>query len=81
MKPALAKKITDLINIPTIGIGAGKHCDGQVLVIDDILGLYNSFTPKFVKKYCNLSEIINKSVKSYAKEVRTSKFPSKKYTY
>ncbi len=81
MKPALAKKITDLINIPTIGIGAGKHCDGQVLVIDDILGIYSSFTPKFVKKYCNLSEIINKSVKSYAKEVRTSKFPSKKYTY
>ena len=81
MKPSLAKKVTGSISIPTIGIGAGKYCDGQVLVIDDILGLYSNFTPKFVKKYCNLSDIINKSAKSFAKEVRTCKFPSKKYTY
>ncbi len=81
MKSNLAKKITEKISALTIGIGAGKDCDGQVLVIDDILGLYKNFTPKFVKRYANLDQIINNSVEKFCKDVRNSKFPSKKYSY
>jgi len=71
----LAKKITDNISIPTIGIGASKYCDGQVLVIDDMIGLSN-FSPKFVKRYSNVKKIIEKSVKNYCKDVKKRKFPS-----
>ena len=81
MKSKLAKKITDKFEILSIGIGAGKFCNGQILVIDDLLGLYNNFTPKFVKKYSNLSQIINKSVEQFSKDVRSSKFPTKKHSY
>ncbi|RKZ33593.1 3-methyl-2-oxobutanoate hydroxymethyltransferase [bacterium] len=70
-----AKKITQNLNIPTIGIGAGSHCDGQILVINDILGLYDKFTPPFVKQYTNLKEEIIRSAKSYAEDVRNKKFP------
>ena len=72
---SLAKKITKSVSIPTIGIGASKHCDGQILVIDDMLGLSN-FVPKFVKQYSNIRKVIEKSVKNYAKEVKLRKFPS-----
>ena len=81
MKTGLGKKVTNLINIPCIGIGAGKYCDGQVLVIDDLLGFYDELSPKFVKKYANIQNIVNTSVKNYTKEVKSSKFPSKKYSY
>jgi len=81
MKSNLAKKITNNFKTLSIGIGAGKDCNGQVLVIDDLLGLYNNFTPKFVKKYANLEKIINKSVKDFSSDVRSSKFPTKKYSY
>ena len=81
VKTQLGKKVTTLIDIPCIGIGAGKHCDGQVLVIDDLLGFYDELSPKFVKKYTNLKSIIDTSVKKYTKEVRSSKFPSDKYSY
>ncbi len=81
MKNDLGKKITKQISIPTIGIGAGLYCDGQILVIDDLLGLYSDFTPKFVKNYANLNQIIDESVKQFSKEVRSSKFPTPKYTY
>lgn len=76
----LAKIITKNVSVPTIGIGASKYCDGQILVTDDMLGL-SDFFPKFVKKYTNLKKIIEKSVKSYAKDVRLRKFPSNRYVY
>ena len=81
IKSELAKKITKSINIPTIGIGSGKYCDGQVLVINDLLGLYDNFTPKFVKKFADLNNIIDKSVAKFSKEVKASKFPSDKHSY
>ena len=70
----LAKRITKNISIPTIGIGASKHCDGQILVTDDMLGL-SDFYPKFVKKYSNLKKIIEISVKKYVKDVKDKRFP------
>ena len=76
----LAKIITKNVAVPTIGIGASKHCDGQILVTDDMLGL-SDFFPKFVKKYSNLRKIIKNSVKNYAKDVKLRKFPSNKYVY
>ena len=69
----LAKKITKNISIPTIGIGASKHCDGQILVTDDMLGL-SDFYPKFVKRYSNLKKIIETSVKKYVKDVKDKRF-------
>ena len=77
---SLAKKITDNISIPTIGIGASKDCDGQILVIDDMIGLSN-FYPKFVKQYSQVRKIIEKSVKKYCWEVKTRRFPSGKNVY
>ena len=78
---ALAKTITETISIPTIGIGAGAYCDGQVLVLHDILGLYQRFTPKFVKKYASLSKNIQKSIRSYVREVKDGSFPSKEHSF
>ena len=75
-----AKEITKSINIPTIGIGASAHCDGQILVTDDMLGL-SGFYPKFVKKYVNLNNIIELGIKKYKKEVINRNFPKKKYIY
>lgn len=77
----LAKTITQSVSIPTIGIGAGSDCDGQVLVIHDMLGLYERFTPKFVKKYSTLNKNIKKSVKQYMKEVKDSSFPDKNHSF
>jgi len=76
----LAKKITKSVSVPTIGIGASKYCDGQILVIDDMLGL-SDFFPKFVKRYSNLKKIIKKSINNYAKDVKFRKFPSNKNVY
>jgi 3-methyl-2-oxobutanoate hydroxymethyltransferase len=76
----LAKQITKKISIPTIGIGASKYCDGQIMVIDDMLGLSN-FSPKFIKRYSNLNKIIDKSIKKYANDVKLRKFPSNKNVY
>ena len=75
--PNTAKVITNLLKIPTIGIGSSLHCDGQILVTDDILGL-SGFYPKFVKKYVNLNTIIEKAVKKYSKEVKNKLFPRNK---
>ena len=77
---SLAKQITKSVSVPTIGIGASKHCDGQILVTDDMLGL-SDLQPKFVKQYSNLKNIIEKSVKNYANDVKLRKFPSKKNVY
>ena len=75
--PLTAKKITDLLTIPTIGIGSSSFCDGQILVTDDILGL-SGFYPKFVKKYSDLNTVIEKAVKKYSKEVKNKVFPKNK---
>jgi len=79
--PEVGKIITETLNIPVIGIGAGIHCDGQVLIIGDMLGFFEAFTPKFVKKYANLSEIIGKAFRDYIDEVKTSQFPEEKHCY
>ncbi|MCD6093676.1 MAG: 3-methyl-2-oxobutanoate hydroxymethyltransferase [Candidatus Omnitrophica bacterium] len=76
----LAKSITEKLKIPTIGIGAGKYCDGQVLVTQDLLG-FNEWTPKFVKKYTNLSEVILKALRDYKEEVMANKFPAEEHSY
>jgi 3-methyl-2-oxobutanoate hydroxymethyltransferase len=77
----LAETITKSIGIPTIGIGGGVHCDGQVLVIHDMLGMFEKFTPKFVKKYANLNSQIKEAVKQYVEEVRTGVFPGKEHSF
>jgi 3-methyl-2-oxobutanoate hydroxymethyltransferase len=77
----LAKKITRSINIPTIGIGAGPECDGQVLVIHDLVGLSEEPLPKFVKKYANIREIMTKATKEFVNEVRNGAFPSSEHSY
>ncbi len=77
----LAKTITESISIPTIGIGAGKECDGQVLVVNDMLGFYDKLKPKFAKKYTNLWPIIKKAVSEYKEEVKEGKFPTEEYSY
>ena len=74
--PNTAKKITNTLEIPTIGIGSSYYCDGQILVTDDILGL-SGFYPKFVKQYANLNSIIEKVVKKYSKDVKNIKFPKR----
>ncbi|WP_026478057.1 3-methyl-2-oxobutanoate hydroxymethyltransferase [Alkaliphilus transvaalensis] len=77
----LAQLISESINVPTIGIGAGKYCDGQVLVIQDMLGMYNNLTPKFVKKYADLGSSIKEAVISYCGEIQEGVFPEKKHTF
>lgn len=72
---ALAERITAAISIPTIGIGAGPHCDGQVLVLPDLLGLNDGFEPKFLKKYANLAETVRDAVTRYGDEVRSGAYP------
>jgi 3-methyl-2-oxobutanoate hydroxymethyltransferase len=77
----LAKKITESISIPTIGIGAGPYCDGQVLVVNDILGLYDKFSPKFVKKYANIGEEMKKAFDNYIEDIREGKFPKNEHSF
>ncbi len=76
----LADAVTHAVNIPTIGIGASKNCDGQILVTPDMLGLFER-TPKFVKQYANLRHVTQRAVKAYAKEVKSRNFPSTEFTY
>ena len=76
----LAKIVTKSVPVPTIGIGASKYCDGQILVTDDMIGLSDHF-PKFVKKYSNIKKIIEKSINNYAKDVKKRKFPYNKNVY
>ncbi|WP_234702048.1 3-methyl-2-oxobutanoate hydroxymethyltransferase [Desulfotomaculum nigrificans] len=77
----LAKVITESVSIPTIGIGAGVHCDGQVLVVNDLLGMFSNFTPKFVKKYANLKEQIVQACSSYREEVKNRVFPGPEHVF
>ena len=80
VKTPIAKQITNDLKIPTIGIGSSVHCDGQVLVTDDLLGL-NETKIKFVKKYLNIKKYINLGLKKYASDVKSKKYPSKKHSY
>jgi len=77
----IAKMVTDRLTIPTIGIGAGVHCDGQVLVVHDMLGLFDRFTPKFAKRYVNLSEQILKAFEAYIEEVVKGTFPTDQHSF
>ncbi len=77
----LSKIITKELDIPTIGIGAGRYCDGQVLVTQDMLGMYTNFTPKFIKKYANLSDTIKTATINYIKEVNDCTFPTSEHIF
>lgn len=78
---ALAQMITDAVSIPTIGIGAGAGCDGQILVYQDMLGMFSDFTPKFVKRYANVGEVMREAFDNYAAEVASGAFPTEEHTY
>ncbi|HWO43285.1 MAG TPA: 3-methyl-2-oxobutanoate hydroxymethyltransferase, partial [Candidatus Eisenbacteria bacterium] len=77
----LAKEITERLTIPTIGIGAGVHCDGQVLVLHDMLDLFEDFRPKFVKRYAGLQQVVVEAVRTYIQEVRERKFPTQEHSF
>ena len=77
----VAKIITKSLNVPTIGIGSGINCDGQVLVVHDMLGMFEKIKPKFAKRYLNLSEEIRNAINSYVKDVKEEKFPGQEHTF
>ena len=77
----IAALITEQLHIPTLGIGAGKDCDGQVLVYQDMLGMFSDFTPKFVKRYANIGEVMKEAFQNYIKEVQDGVFPAEENTY
>lgn len=77
----LADKVTKELEIPTIGIGAGSGCDGQVLVYQDMLGMFSDFTPKFVKKFANVGQVMKEAFKSYIDEMQQGSFPSQEHCY
>jgi 3-methyl-2-oxobutanoate hydroxymethyltransferase len=78
---SLARDITAAVAIPTIGIGASAACDGQIIVTEDILGLYSAFTPKFVKRYAELGAAVSDAVAAYAADVRARRFPGPEHVY
>ena len=78
---ALAKLVTEKLTIPTIGIGAGKDCDGQVLVYQDMLGMFSDYVPKFVKQFASVGEVMKKAFSDYKEEVAKGEFPSGEHTY
>ena len=77
----MAKIVSESLHIPTIGIGAGGHCDGQVLVMHDMLGINTEFKPRFLRKYLNLSEQIDGAVKQFISDIKTGDFPNEKEQY
>ncbi len=78
---AIARLITEAVAVPTIGIGAGGDCDGQVLVIHDMLGLFDRFTPKFVKQYARISETVAEAIESYKRDVQAGRFPEASHSF
>lgn len=77
----LAKKITDMLDIPTIGIGAGNECDGQVLVFQDMLGMFTDYVPKFVKQFANVGEVMKDAFRTYVEEIQSGSFPTEEHSY
>jgi 3-methyl-2-oxobutanoate hydroxymethyltransferase len=77
----LAKVVTEALTVPTIGIGAGVFCDGQVLVVNDMLGMFEKFTPKFVKKYTNLAALIREGITNYNDEVKAKSYPDPDHSF
>jgi 3-methyl-2-oxobutanoate hydroxymethyltransferase len=78
---ALAKEVSESLEIPTIGIGAGQYCDGQVLVMHDMLGINTEFKPRFLRQYLNIQELAMKAVQQYIDDVRTKDFPNDSESY
>ena len=78
---SLAKEVSESLLIPTIGIGAGMHCDGQVLVMHDLLGINTEFKPRFLRQYLNLNEQVTKAVQQYIKDIKTKNFPNENEQY
>jgi len=79
--PEVTRYIHQKLSIPVLSIGAGPHCDGQLLIVSDLIGQFQAFTPKFVKQYCNVAEIIIKGMSEYCRDVRAGKFPGEKHCY
>lgn len=79
--PEVGKFIARLLEIPVYGIGAGMHTDGQLLIISDLIGQFQAFTPKFVKKYANVAEVVTNAIAAYCEEVRAGAFPEDKHCY
>jgi 3-methyl-2-oxobutanoate hydroxymethyltransferase len=79
--PEVTRYIHSKLDIPVYSIGAGVHCDGQLLIVSDLIGQFQAFTPKFVKKYCNVAEVVTKAMRDYCDEVRTTKFPTADHCY
>ena len=78
---ALAKQVSESLSIPTIGIGAGQNCDGQVLVIHDMLGINKGFSPRFLRKYADLHKVMNNAIQNYVSDIKTKSFPNEKEEY
>jgi len=79
--PELGEFITKKLPMPALSIGAGPHCDGQLLIVSDMIGQFQAFTPKFVKKYCNVAEVVTEAMRAYVAEVRRGSFPSVDHCY
>lgn len=79
--PEVGGFITKNLDMPVISIGAGPDCDGQILIVSDLIGQFQAFTPKFVKKYCNVAEVIINAMREYCDDVRTSRFPTEEHCY
>jgi len=79
--PEVGGYITKKLRIPVLSIGAGMHCDGQLLIVSDMIGQFQAFTPKFVKKYCNVAEVVTQAMGEYCKEVRQGRFPAEEHCY
>lgn len=79
--PEVTRYIHQKLAIPVLSIGAGPHCDGQLLIVSDLIGQFQAFTPKFVKKYCNVADVIVKAMSEYCEDVRTGKFPGDEHCY
>jgi len=79
--PEVGRFITERLSIPVLSIGAGMYCDGQLLIVSDLIGQFQAFTPKFVKRYCNVAEIVTKAMKDYCEDVRANRFPADEHCY
>jgi 3-methyl-2-oxobutanoate hydroxymethyltransferase len=79
--PEVGEYITKKLAIPVLSIGAGMHCDGQLLIVSDMIGQFQAFTPKFVRKYCNVAEVITEAMKQYVADVRAGRFPTDEHCY